>query len=94
MANRIGRITTSGTIDEFCLGDVEPSGIVVGADNNLWFTERATTSIGRITVNGVVVDYPIPATRSSPDTIIAGPDKNLYVGELGGNNIAKVALGL
>ena len=71
-----------------------PEGIVVGPDGNLWFSESATVAIGRMTTQGVVIEYPIPGTRSTPSMIGVGPDNNLYVGELGGNHIAKVTLGL
>jgi streptogramin lyase len=48
--NAIGRITTSGTINEFTIptASSNPNGITVGPDGNLWFTEGSTHKIGTI----------------------------------------------
>jgi hypothetical protein len=50
-ANKIGRITPSGTIDEFPVPTAKslPFGITAGPDGNLWFTESKANKIGRIT---------------------------------------------
>jgi virginiamycin B lyase len=46
--NRIGRITTDGTITHYPLpsGNGSPSDIVLGPDNRLWFTEEFPGRIG------------------------------------------------
>ena len=75
-ANRIGRITPAGMIDVFPLptSAAQPQRICAGADGNLWFTE--TAAIGRISVTGVVTEFPIPVTgfRDTPVSIASGPD--------------------
>src|ERR1700761_7276239 len=50
-ANKIGRVTPTGTFTEFTIptANSQPSFITAGADGNLWFTETAANQIGRIT---------------------------------------------
>jgi virginiamycin B lyase len=45
--NKIGRITTSGTITELTVPTAasNPTGIAAGPDGNLWFTERDANKI-------------------------------------------------
>lgn len=76
-ADRIGRITSDGTITEFSIGITPPSGpaaadfrdsaprsIVTGADGNLWFTEQSADRIGRITPDGTITEYGAGITPS------------------------------
>ena len=55
-ANGIARITSTGTVTEFWLTTgSRPTGITVGPDGNLWFTEAGEQAqIGRITPTGTV----------------------------------------
>jgi virginiamycin B lyase len=66
--NKIGRITTAGTIIEFDLptANAEPYGITVGPDGALWFVEVQpnASQIGHITTSGVVTEYPVPTPIS------------------------------
>jgi hypothetical protein len=76
--NKIGRITTAGTITEFPLptANSSPAGITAGPDGALWFTERG--KIGRITMAGAITEFPLPTANSRPETIITGPDGALW----------------
>jgi virginiamycin B lyase len=59
---RIGRITTTGAIDEFAIPSPNsgPVGIAAGPDANLWFTQN--TNPGRIAKIGAgCVPPPEPA---------------------------------
>jgi streptogramin lyase len=56
-----------------------PAGIVVGKDGALWFTENDANKIGRITISGVVTEYPIPSAASSPEGIAVAPDGSIWV---------------
>ena len=49
-ANKIGRITTSGSITEFSLPTPSrvPINIVAGPNTTVWFTEKSVQQIGRI----------------------------------------------
>jgi streptogramin lyase len=93
--NKIGRITTAGSITEFSIPTANsfPVGITAGPDGNLWFIE-AIGKIGRITTAGVVTgEFPIPTFEGSFPfgTITPGPDGNLWFVESNGadhnNNI-------
>jgi len=55
-----------------------PGHIVTGPDGNIWFTE--TGSIGRITPDGVVTQFPLPIPADAfPTGLTRGPDKSLLV---------------
>ena len=56
--NKIGRITTAGTITEFTIptGGSNPIGITAGPDGALWFTEGNGNKIGRITTTATPGD--------------------------------------
>ena len=60
---RIGRITPTGTIDEFAAGltpNSAPVGIAAGPDANLWFTENANPGrIGKIGAGCVPPPVPV-----------------------------------
>ena len=51
------------------------TGITVGPDGNLWFTEPNLDSIGRMTPSGQVTQFPVFIT---PAGITVGPDGNLW----------------
>src|SRR5262245_12954032 len=58
-----------------------PNHIVTGPDGNMWFTMRNRASIGRITTEGVITEFPLPNPLSSAEEIITGPDGNLWFSE-------------
>ncbi len=87
--NRIGRITPKGVITEFPLPrpNSGPGDITMGPDGGLWFVELSGgidgvrtdgNRVGRITYDGKVVEYLIPAGAASPINIAVGPDRNLW----------------
>lgn len=102
----IGRITTSGSLQQFPLpqsknsGTESIGGITAGPDGNVWFTEtfflgRGDDAIARITPAGIVTPYPLPTTgdRSQGDQvggIITGPDGNLWFVEQHTNKIGRI----
>lgn len=88
--NKIGRMTTSGTLTEFTVpSSVEvpafpenyrtshPSGIVVGPDGNLWFTEVSTDKIARITTAGTITEFDVPK-GTGPYWLAVGVDGNFW----------------
>jgi hypothetical protein len=85
-ANRIGRITTSGTITSFPVPtpESEPEGIVAGPDGALWFTESRANNIGRITTGGASTEFPIRTPSSGANEITVGPDGALWFVVAGG----------
>jgi streptogramin lyase len=89
--NAIGRITPSGTVNEFSIPHpyLTPNGIAAGPDGNLWFTatgenegEEFEYKILRITPGGnFTAEYTPP--ESLPLGIAAGPDGNLWFAGVG-----------
>ena len=47
----------AGTVTEFTVPSGTAFGITAGPDGNLWFTDRAASSIGRITTAGSVTEF-------------------------------------
>ncbi|HXM41572.1 MAG TPA: hypothetical protein VN924_09985 [Bryobacteraceae bacterium] len=88
-ANKIGRITTAGSITEYAAPG-EPWWIVAGPDGALWFTESGDGKIGRMTTSGIVAEYPIPAGFGDPGGIAAGPDGNLWFAQSGQFGLAAI----
>jgi len=94
----IGRITTAGVVTYYGL-DVfvgAAEGIALGPDGALWFTDAGTESIGQITVNGVITEYPIPIADQDvgpPGAIAAGPDGALWFNQVGGGFNPGTAIG-
>jgi streptogramin lyase len=86
--NRIGRVTTSGVIDEFPLptGATQPHGIAAGPDGNMWFAYAQ--GIGRITPQGSITTFPVPG---DPYGIAAGPDGYMWFTEFTGNKVGRIA---
>jgi streptogramin lyase len=88
----IGRISPSGKIVEFPIPAATPpkpsgpSGIAVGPEGNLWFTERLRGTIDRITPTGAFLDeFAIPTgtadnlpKESEPQAIALGADGRMW----------------
>ncbi|HEX2973662.1 MAG TPA: hypothetical protein VHP11_15110 [Tepidisphaeraceae bacterium] len=72
-----------GPINDFVVPP-DYSAITAGPDGNMWFVESRGNTIGRITPDGVITEFEIPADSSSatarhPDpNLIAGPDGKLW----------------
>ena len=61
---KIGRITTDGSISEFSTHIFNlPWGITAGPDNNLWFTEAYSNNIGQIRTTGTITLFTAVANR-------------------------------
>ncbi len=85
--DKIGRITTSGTITEWGLpAGSSPYGIAAGPDGALWFAEIGRYRIGRITTSGSITEWSLPAGSGNPAGIAAGPDGALWFTEEGVNS--------
>ncbi|MGB8298138.1 MAG: hypothetical protein WCG85_22180, partial [Polyangia bacterium] len=63
--------------------------ICSGPDGNVWFTEDVG-KIGRITMGGVITEFQVPTTGSTPRGIAPGPDVNLWFVEYGGAKIGRI----
>ena len=91
-ANRIGRITTAGSVTHFTIptSASEPAEITPGPDGRLWFTEFATNKVGAIATSGAIQEFSVPGSGSNPDGITAGPDGALWFAEAGSNQIGRI----
>ncbi len=82
--NNLGQISATGEIKEIPLPvtDSDPTGMTLGPDGNVWFTEAATGDARRSTAEGVISD-PIAASaaNSMPGGMTNGPDGNLWFTE-------------
>jgi streptogramin lyase len=91
----IGRITTSGTFQEFTNGlpsNSSPFGIAAGSDGALWFTDHSNGSIGRInaTPDHGIAEFSLPSQFAGPDHITSGPDGALWFTEANFNQIGRI----
>jgi virginiamycin B lyase len=104
--NAIKRLTTSGVSTPYFVPTTTPApfdtGIALGSDGALWFTENGAGQIGRCTTAGVITEYPLPdipgLTPGShvlrqPVAIAAGVDGALWFTEQVGNTIGRITTG-
>lgn len=98
-ASKIGRITPQGVISEFALPrpNSGPGDITMGPDGALWFVELSGgmdgvrtdgNRVGRMTYDGKVSEFPMPAGSASAINIAVGPDHNLWYTR--GSNVGRV----
>jgi virginiamycin B lyase len=68
-----------------------PLSVVRGPDNALWFTEATAGQIGRVTLEGVFSEFPLPSgSGASPQQIVVGPDGALWFTESGAGKIGRI----
>ncbi len=97
----IGRITPAGVATDFLKGAVdgfEPAGLTVGPDGALWFTDIGNNAVGRMTLDGVFGEAPLPTGSAFTagnllNQIATGPDGALWfvesrAGQIGRDTIA------
>jgi streptogramin lyase len=91
-ADKVGRITPSGTITEFTPPTANSGSmdIVTGPDGNLWFTEFNGQKIGRVTPTGSFTEFTIPTSGPFPQGIDNGPDGNLWFTEESTSKIGRI----
>jgi virginiamycin B lyase len=101
-AGKIVRLNQSGVIDKTYIVslscatcpvpiDTHPHGMGFAPDmQTIWYTGKATGTVGKITPDGKIQNYALPTVGSVPIYVKAGPDGNMWVTELVGNVIARV----
>lgn len=68
-----------------------PHGLGFGLDGRtMWFTGKATGTVGRIDPDGAITTYVLPTVGSVPIYVRAGNDGSMWVTELVGNAIARI----
>lgn len=73
--NKIGRMTTGGTLTEFNIptSNAGAQYIIAGTDGALWFTEENANQLGRVTTSGSFSEFPIPTANSQPFDLATCP---------------------
>ncbi|HTA39062.1 MAG TPA: hypothetical protein VK760_08305, partial [Candidatus Acidoferrales bacterium] len=72
-ANKIGRITTSGTITEIATSGT-PYSIAAGPQNTIWFTQCSSNQVGQIsTSGGTVYESHVPTANAGLFNITSDP---------------------
>jgi virginiamycin B lyase len=99
-AGKIARLDENGNIVEeynVCLNgnpsviNTRPHGLGIGDDGEtIWFTGKATGTVGKIAPDGRVQHFALPTPGSVPIYIRNGPDHNMWATELVGNAIARI----
>ncbi|MBU8899363.1 hypothetical protein KRR26_27475 [Corallococcus sp. M34] len=73
-----------------------PLALSLGPDGNLWFVERLSNQVARITRDGVITEFALPALDSVPAGIVFAPpgpfclDAHLWFTEFAGDRLGKV----
>jgi len=71
--------------------NTHPHGMAFASDGKtLWYTGKATGTIGKISPDGKVENFDLPTAGSVPIYIKAGPDGNMWFTELAGNMIGRI----
>jgi virginiamycin B lyase len=71
--------------------NTHPHGLGIGSDGKtIWYTGKATGTVGKITPSGKIETFTLSAAGSAPIYIKAGPDGNMWITELVGNKIARI----
>jgi virginiamycin B lyase len=74
----IGRIDTTGHVEEFALPDnSNPVSLVSGPDGNLWATLAEKAAIARITLAGALTMFALP-NGIQPTEMLVGVDRTLW----------------
>lgn len=82
---------TPPELTEFPLASgVSPYGIALGSDGAMWFTERATDSVGRIAADGTLGPWTTLEAAADPTAMAAGLDGAVWFTEQGLNRIGRL----
>jgi virginiamycin B lyase len=79
------------TVQEYEIGSGHDyDGIVEGTDGNLFFTEFSDNRIGIYKPDGLVTSLGTPSPTGGPDTILLGPDSNVWFSEIKANRLVRI----
>jgi virginiamycin B lyase len=57
---------------------------------DLWFSEAAGNRIGKITMGGVISEYPAPSRNSGPRAVIVIPDGRVFFSQYDAGQIGEI----
>ncbi len=93
-------VASAAPVGDFTTFPIGPAGyggnaIAAGPDGNMWFTDNANNSIGRITPAGATTFFPVPTTPDPQNgfglfEITAGPDGNMWFTAFYTNMVGKI----
>jgi virginiamycin B lyase len=89
LSYRIGRVSPTGVFTQYVhQAGVNPWGLALGADNNIWFTAYFSDTVSRLRLpNGPTTSYPLQ-TLATPTMMTRGPDQAVWFTQLGaGTNV-------
>lgn len=87
-ANKIGRITTTGTITEFSAGTAGPYDIITGPDGRPWFGAQQAQALGRVNSSGGIKLVPIPTVSAHPEQLVSDkPHNSIWFAERLGQKV-------
>lgn len=88
LTNSLPMTNLFGTI----ITNVQPNGLAVGLDGNIWFAEFAANQVGRLNpTNWAVTEFIVPSTNAGVSFVASGLDGNIWFTEFGTNNIGVIA---
>jgi streptogramin lyase len=98
--SEVGRRAPDGTFSYYqATANQLVNGLTVAPDGTIWFTQAGFGgSVGRIAPDGTVTEFALPLQEPSnpigvgsmPESIVVGPDGNLWFPELGGSTIDRM----
>jgi hypothetical protein len=91
--SEIFAVETSGVVDRRVLlpNGSQVSGMVLGPDNAIWFTDSGLDAIGRVAEDGSFTEFHIPGGAGShPGRITVGSDGALWFTQVHGNKIGRI----
>ena len=99
MSASVASATPVGDFTTYAIGPANYGGnaIAAGPDGNMWFTDNANNSIGRITPSGATTFFPVPTTPDPQSgfglfEITAGPDGNMWFTAFYTNMVGKITM--
>jgi len=90
-AHQLAHLNAQGQIVETFDVQADPHGLGIDPDGlTCWFTGKTANTIGKLSPDGVVRNFPLATPNALPIYIKSGPDGNMWFTELTGNKIGRV----
>lgn len=90
-AHRLAHLDEQGNLLESFEVNADPHGLGIAPDGvTAWFTGKTANTVGKLSPDGQVTNYPLPTPKALPIYIHAGPDGNMWFTELTGNKIGRI----
>jgi len=90
--NAVARIDRQGDMTTYSVPEPKPNigWMATDPESNVWFVERLTGKVGKITPDGELTEYSLPTATALPQGLVFARDGNVYVSEQGANAIARL----